>query len=286
MNKFILSLIIFLVALNLYASDYDTILKRMETYAKRPHITLFTLGKNDQGKDIIGMVVGDVTQAVRKHLVVGTHHGNERMAAELPFLFVDQIQKTQKLDTLYFVIPVLNISGYDRDRREETGSDGRTIDPNRDYEDACKTKVDFRLKSTELLSQFVEKEDIIAAVTIHGYVGSFTFPWGMHTSHYNTLDNAWLMEWAQKAAELNNYRVGTHGDIVYPADGAFEDWAYFKHGVWSYLLEIRSPSSDLNKDAAALVEFFKSAPSERSKHVGQKVNCLEKMLRLSHGVRP
>lgn len=286
MIKTFSTILLSLISLHLFAADYDTILKRMGEYAQRPNVGLFSLGQNDQGRDIMGMVIGDASRAVRKHLVVGTHHGNERMAAELPFLFVDQIQKSQKLDTLYYVIPVLNISGYDRNRREETSKEGKTLDPNRDYEDACKTKVDFRLKSTQLLSQFVEREDIVAAVTVHGYVGSFTFPWGMHTSNFSTLDNSWLMEWAQKTAKINNYRVGTHGDIVYPAEGAFEDWAYFKHGVWSYLLEIQSPRSDLQKDAQALVEFFKSAPSERSKHVGQKVNCVEKMLQVSNGIRP
>ena len=39
---------------------------------------------------------------------------------------------------------------------------------------------------------------------------------------------------------------GASTDVVYPCDGAFEDYAYWKHGMWSLLLELDSGSaSDL-----------------------------------------
>lgn len=285
MNKF-LPFVLALISLSSVADDYDRILSRLTELDKLPNTTLFALGKNDQGRDIMGIMVGDASRAVVKHAVVGTHHGNERAAAEVPLLFTEMIGKIADPSFLYYVIPVLNISGYNVARRGETGGDGRVHDSNRDYEDACTTKQDFKLKSTSLIAELIEREDIVSAVSVHGYVGTFTFPWGTEASDYRTQDDAFFTEWARKAVKVNNYKIGTHGGAIYPATGAFEDWAYYKLGVWSFLLEIRSPSSDLRKDAASLVEFFRNSPTERSRNVGQQVNCVERILKSLHNSRP
>lgn len=282
----LLSFVLLLSSLHAIADDYDKIVQKLQELDKLPGTTLFTLGKNDQGRDIMGIVLGNSSKARIRHLVVGAHHGNERASAEVPLLFVPKMLEGMKEDELYYVIPVLNISGYNKSRREETGSDGDTHDSNRDYEDACTTKADFQLKSTSLIAELVEREDVIAAVSVHGYIGTFTFPWGTNARDYSTLDNGFMETWAKKAVKINNYKIGTHGGAIYPAAGAFEDWGYYKLGVWSFLQEIRSPSSDLNKDAASLVEFFKSAPRERSRNVGQRVNCVERLLANQNRSRP
>jgi carboxypeptidase T len=277
MKKY-LSLCLLTLSLSSLAADYDKIVSRLKELDGLPHTTLFSLGKNDQGMDILGIVIGDASRATQKYVVVGTHHGNEKASALVPLLFAEETLKTLKNDEAYFIIPVLNISGYNRSRREETGPNNKNHDPNRDYEDACTVKEDFKLKSTKLLADLMEREDIVTAVTIHGYIGTFTFPWGTNAKDYETLDHAFLEDWAKKSVSVNKYQTGTHGGAIYPAAGAFEDWAYYKHGVWSYLLEIKSPYSDLKKDALALVEFFKHSPTERSRHLGQKVNCVERLL--------
>jgi Zinc carboxypeptidase len=287
MQKIMLGLILTFISFSSFAEDYDKILSRLQELSKAANTGLFTLGQNDQGKDIVGIVLGDPKTAIRKHLVIGTHHGDERAAAIVPFLFAELMLKDLDPEVLYYVIPVLNISGYNKNRRQEDDPRGSgTLDSNRDYEDACSVKVDFKLKSTSLIAEFVEREHIIAAVSVHGYFGTFTFPWGTDVKPFTTVDDALMLDWAKKAAKMNNYKVGTHGALVYPAAGAFEDWAYLKFGVWSYLLEIKSPMSDLNKDAQALVEFFKSAPSERSANVGQKVNCIKRLLSTRNRSRP
>lgn len=286
MSKILLLIVLSITSLNLFADDYDVILSRLNELDKKPNTSLFTLGQNDQGRDIVGIILGEPDRAATKHLVVGTHHGNERAAAQVPLLFVESMLNSLDNNTAYFVVPVLNISGYNKSRREEIGADGRSHDSNRDYEDACSTKADFKLKSTTLIADFIERENIIAAVSVHGYVGTFTFPWGTNAKDYSTLDNHYMEAWAKLAVKHNKYKVGTHGGAIYPAAGAFEDWGYYKLGVWSYLLEIKSPSSDLNKDAMSLVEFFKHAPTERSKNVGQVVNCVDRILNYSHKSRP
>ncbi len=285
MKKILLSLSLTLIACTAFADDYDKILARLSELDKLPNTTLFSLGKNDQGRDIMGIMIGN-TSARTKHVVVGTHHGNERAAAEVPLHFTELAAKSSDADVLYYVVPVLNISGYNRYSREETGSDGRTHDSNRDYEDACTTKQDFKLKSTTLIADLIEREDVVSAVSVHGYIGTFTYPWGTEASDYATADDAFFSEWAKKAVKVNNYKIGTHGGAIYPATGAFEDWAYYKLGVWSFLLEIRSASSDLKKDALSLVEFFKHSPTERSRNVGQQVNCVDRILKSMHNSRP
>ncbi len=282
-----ISFIVFtFITLTASAADYEKILARLNELDKLPNTTLFSLGKNDQGQDIMGIVVGDGRRAQTKHVVVGTHHGNERAAAEVPLHFTEIIANNFDSSVLYYVVPVLNVSGYNNYRREESGSDGDTHDSNRDYEDACTTKQDFQLKSTTLIAELIERENIVSAVSVHGYVGTFTYPWGTETSNYSTADDAFLSEWAKKAAKVNNYKTGTHGGAIYPATGAFEDWAYYKLGVWSFLLEIRSPSSDLKKDALSLYEFFRNSPSERSTNVGQEVNCMQRILGSLNNSRP
>lgn len=284
MKKNLLMMLLF--SFSSFAADYDKILTRLKEIDTLPNTALFTLGQNDQGTDIVGIILGDANTARQKYLVVGTHHGNEKAAAIVPLHFAEETLKNLKNDEVYFVIPVLNISGYNRSRREETGSDFKTHDPNRDYEDACTVKEDFKLQSTRLLAELIERENIVTAVTVHGYIGTFTFPWGTNAKEYETRDHLFLAEWAKKSVSLNNYQTGTHGGAIYPAAGAFEDWAYFKHGVWSYLLEIKSPYSDLKKDALSLVEFFKHSPHERSRHLGQKVNCVERLLANQEISRP
>jgi hypothetical protein len=181
MKKSFLIICIF-ASFNLFAAPYDAIVTRLQELAKKPQTSLFTLGQNDQGQSIVGIILGDASVAKTKHLMVGTHHGNERMAAEVPFHFANIVldalnnpnhpEHDKYENSLIYVIPVLNISGYNANRREEMGSDNRTHDPNRDYEDPCRTKADFGLKSTTLLAELIEKENIIAAVTLHGYIGT------------------------------------------------------------------------------------------------------------------
>lgn len=286
MLKSILATALLSVSLTAFADEYDRILGRLSELDKLPNTTLFSLGKNDQNRDIMGIMIGDPSEAKIRHLVVGTHHGNERAAAEVPLHFTELVANSPDLSTLYYVVPVLNISGYNRFRRDETGADGRAHDSNRDYEDACTTKQDFKLQSTALIADLVEKEDIVSAVSVHGYVGTFTYPWGTNAQDYSTLDDAFFSKWAKLAAKVNNYKTGTHGGAIYPATGAFEDWAYYKLGVWSFLLEIKSPTSDLKKDAASLVEFFKNSPTERSRNVGQTVNCMARILGALENSRP
>lgn len=275
MNIRIIPLLCLVLSTSTFA-NYAKIQSELEALHKRyPNISeFFSIGKNDQGTEIKGLrIAKDLSAEVLKsHLIVGTHHGNEVHAPDLAVDFTElllsrvdgnALSKTVDQDSFY-IIPVLNVSGYNSRSRREKAANGFSYDPNRDYPDACVFKKTFNLKSTNAIANFISNNDhIVSAVTLHGYIGTFTFPWGIYTKDTETADHIKFLDMAKEAAKHNNYRVGTHTDLIYPADGAFEDWAYHEHGVWVSLLEIQR-FTDLKKDALALLEYFNHAPKWRS----------------------
>jgi hypothetical protein len=213
--------------------------------------------------------------------VVGAHHGNETLSVTLALRFAnDLLAQLQDVNAphhaslaphIYYVFPVLNISGYNANRREESYRNGGTLDSNRDYPDPCGSDTPFQLKSTKLISEFIDSENIIGAVTIHGYYGSFTYPWGTFTTQSHTLDHDLFRSYGLNAVVANNYTTGTHGDVIYPTVGAFEDWAYYQHGVWVMLVEM-DRNANIGRDSESLLRYFSTVPTARSlqhEHTGR-----------------
>lgn len=275
---------------------YDDILRKLQDLkSKYPNLTEWvSLGTNDQGREIRGLRI-ELPSSFQKtpQLVVGTHHGNEVDAAPLAVAFAEKLLSILEnrsgqyyndlRDDVFYVFPVLNISGYDRRNRRERGAGGAWLDPNRDYPDACANKQDFQLKSVRNLSRFVFDKNIIGAVTIHGYVGTFTFPWGFYTSDSKSPDHQNFLSYTRYAVQANNYRVGTHKDVIYPASGSFEDWAYLEYGVWVALLEM-SRRANYDKDVEALIRYFTVIPSSRSGYHNHDGSCFtrDELRNISH----
>ncbi len=271
------------------ATPYDDATVRLQRLAAdHPGlVTMTDIGTNDQGVAIRGVRIEDPRSPATvkpRHLVVGTHHGNEELSADVAQSFAERLVAALEdpnaplhaalAGNVYFVVPVLNVTGYNVSRREETGRNGRTLDPNRDYPDPCTTDQPFQLASTKRLSEFVAAEDIVAAVTIHGYIGTFTYPWGIFTTNTHTPDHAAFQAMSQQVVAVNRYSTGTHADAIYPTAGAFEDWAYFEHGVWVMLLEIAN-RPNVTRDADSLLKYFAVAPEARSTqhdHMGSCTN--------------
>lgn len=270
------------------ADNYESMLAELtQLHADNPELTSWiTLGENDHGDTIKGLKIeasgGDFKA---NHLVVGVHHGNEQLSAEVALEFARQtieLMANTNLpragyvsDRIFHVFPVLNIPGFNRNRREETDGNGRSHDPNRDYPDPCDGgERTYKLKSTAALANYTVQQDIVGAVTIHGYIGTFTYPWGTYTSQTRTLDDNFFFDVTRAAATVNGYRVGTHADVIYPTVGAYEDWAYYMHGVWVTLLEIhRSP--DIEADAESLIAYFAQLPAVRSVNHEHTGSCLQ-----------
>lgn len=270
----------FFLSTQVSAAPYDLIKSDLAYIARlNPTITSrIVIGINDQGVEIEGLRIGSADATVQ-HLVVGAHHGNEQKSTDVAMAFIKEIVAAKHVsagldkkleNTAFHVIPVLNISGYNAGQRQERDASGRSFDPNRDYPDPCGNDSTFNLNSTDALSKYLIAENIIGAVTIHGYIGTFTFPWGTYTNQTESPDHDVYRNVTAQAVRVNQYRTGTHADVIYPTVGAFEDWAYHAVGVWTALLEIKN-NVNVTNDAQALVTYFNGIPTVRSEnhaHVG------------------
>ena len=274
---------------SVWSAEYDKIISSLTNLVDNNAeiVQWMDIGKNDQNQDIRGVKIENamfkVDEEKKNYLLVGTHHGNERQSAYLCVEAAEMMVSILKnrnhehyarlSASVIYVVPVLNIGGFNPYSRQERDKNGYSHDPNRDYPDPCDNNSYFKLMSTQNIANFVERNNILGAVTVHGYIGTFTYPWGMYTSNTKTADHRIYDMIGKECCKINNYRTGTHSDVIYPATGAFEDWCYNAHGVWTMLLEL-AHSANLEKDAAAVVKFFTLVPGERSKsHKHPGKNC-------------
>jgi carboxypeptidase T len=258
---------------------YKTIVDQMQALqARYPALShIFSIGQNDDGVDIFAMRISRSPQVLDGfkvgHLMVSTHHGNESAAPVFTMKFIADLLSRygtdQNLDDKEFtIVPVLNVSGYNANQRHEKGRD-----PNRDYANPCTLEPGGKLKSISLAINLAKSRIFSGSVTVHGYDGSLTYPWGLYADNYKTQDDNQYQQIFSKAAQLNGYRVGTAAEVVYPANGCYEDYVYWKHGMWSLLLELASGSdSDINGTVKAIASFYdqlNSSPSDKSQFLGK-----------------
>jgi carboxypeptidase T len=241
---------------------------------------LINLGTNDEGVDIVGLRVSLTPTQVdpRKvgHLLVSTHHGNELKATDFTLAFTQDLLRRYDSRELYSsklsdiewtIIPVLNVSGYNGNSRYEHGQDS-----NRDYPGPCNGGKGPTIKSIQLVMNLLKSRPFAASVTVHGYIGTMTFPWGVNTTNTHSHDHNAYDRMFAKAASFNGYRYGTSTDLIYSAEGTFEDYVYWKHGIWSLLLEMRDGSaSDIRTSVPAIQAYFDqvdSSPSVKNQMTG------------------
>lgn len=238
MKKYI-SIILFAFSINAFAVPYATVKEFIKNLAlQNPTTTeLVSIGYSSNKEEILGLKIGNGSV---NHLVVATHHGNEYGSTEVAKAFAAELAKEPLRDRTVFIIPVLNTSGYNKNQRNELG-----FDPNRDYPGPCVTSNSFNLNSTKALADFVEKNNIVASATLHTYYPGVLYPWGISTHDLVTPYESDFIHLAQLATIESHYKVGNSTEELYPADGTFEDYAFWKHGVWSLLFELgftHSPS--------------------------------------------
>jgi carboxypeptidase T len=251
---------------------YDKVKAMMKQIAEsHPQTTqLIQVGDSNSGEPIVGLQIG---RGQTRNLVVATHHGNEYGSTAVAVGFADALAKQPLQGQTIFVIPVLNIAGYNAGQRREP-ADGRTWDPNRDYPGPCGTEGPFRLKSTAALAKFVAENQIVTSATLHTFFPGVLYPWGISTRDTSTpYDN--IFEALGKAATyISQYAVGNSTQLLYPADGTFEDYAFAKHGIWSLLFELgksHNPNSNqiaemVRVNVPGLMKFLATAPRSRAQN--------------------
>lgn len=246
---------------------YKTVVDQLERFQQQnpQFASLISLGENDEGTQLIGLRISTTPKvhstSKLSYLVVGTHHGNEGKSPDLALKFIEdmlarynstEILRGQLDEKQWVVVPVLNVTGFNRNQRWEYGHD-----PNRDYPGPCHSGQGGKLKSINALRTHLKTHRYVGAITIHGYIGTLTYPWGVSTTNTHTHDHNAYASATGKAAQHNGYRHGTSTDLIYPATGTFEDWVYWKYGSWSLLVELDSGSKrDIEDTSLAMQTFF------------------------------
>jgi predicted deacylase len=248
---------------------YDDVVIQMEQIAKDypAQVQVFTLGMNDQGLAIKGLKIGN---GATNSLVVATHHGNEYGSTEVGIGFAKYIAKSPIKDQTVWIIPVLNISGFNKNLREEKKATA-SLDPNRDYPGPCMYGKTFQLRSTSALAQFLVDKNIVISATLHTYSAMVVYPWGISTHDLSTPHDHDYKKLVSAATIESGYQTGNNTELLYPADGTFEDYAYWKHGIWSLLFELgfsHNPDPQavlnmVNSNNPGIKRFLETAPKER-----------------------
>jgi len=267
-------------------NNYAQVLKTMDQIAATNpmNVQVFTMGTNSQGQAIKGLKIG--TGSVNS-LVVGTHHGNEYGSTAVALGFAQELAKNPIQKQTVYVIPVLNISGYNRNDRFEINDKQSTTDANRDYPSPCKQDVPYQLKSTEALAQFLIDKNIQISATLHTFWPAVVYPWGISTTDLSTPYDDQYKSLVAAATVESKYQTGNNTQLLYPADGTFEDYAYFKHGIWSLLFELgfsHNPDAQAIKNmidvnTPGLRRFLEQSPTVRVTQHEFKGHCDTRILK-------
>lgn len=230
-------------------AKYGDVQSFMKTLvAKYPqNVKSIFVGASDSGLPIEGLAIGN---GPVKNLVVASHHGNEYGSVEVARGVAASLAESPIQGQTVYVVPVLNIGGYNaKDRRETAGH--QSFDPNRNYPGPCGTEGPFTLKSIQSLASFVDHEGIVSSATLHTFFPAVVYPWGISSHDLSTPYDDLFKGLVESATVESHYQTGNSTEVIYSADGTYEDYAFWKHGIWSLLFELgnsHSPSlADVNE---------------------------------------
>jgi len=260
-------------------SNYDKVVTTLQQIAQQnpANAKLISIGVNDQGTPIQALQIGN---GPVNALIVATHHGNEYGSTAVALGVADALAKNPVAGETVFVVPVLNVTGYNRNSRYENGISG-SFDANRDYTGPCKKGSTYNLKSTKALADFIDTRNIQISATLHTYWPAVVYPWGISTRDLSTPYDSQYQALVAAATQESRYQTGNNTDVLYAADGTFEDYAYWKHGIWSLLFELgfsHSPDQTAIKNMVdvnvpGIRRFLETSPKERVANHGFTGRC-------------
>jgi carboxypeptidase T len=252
---------------------YAEVVSSLNTLATNysSNVKTFILGDSDSGQKIVGVQIGS---GPVHNLVVGTHHGNEYGATEVALAFATTLAAQPIVGQTVYVIPVLNIGGYTTRTRTEDDTHHKTFDPNRNYPSPCGTEGPFTLMDTKALDQFISDKGIVASATLHTFSPAVTYPWGFSTHDLTTGYDTIFKGLVTQATLDSHYPAGNTTDLIYPANGSFEDYAFLQYGIWSILFELGGTHTPNATQTAELIRvnvpglrrMLESAPTTRADH--------------------
>jgi len=234
-------------------------------------VRVVKVGESDSGDIIEGVAIG--TGSVH-NLVVAAHHGNEYGSTEVAMGTAASLAEQPIAGQTIYVVPVLNIGGYNQKNRHEQDVNGHYNDPNRDYPGPCGTDGPHNLKSTKALARFVDQENIVTSATLHTFYPAVVYPWGFATTDLATEYEDLFKTMVGNATEWSHYQTGNGTEVIYPASGTYEDYAFWRSGVWSILFELGMSHNPSQKDIDKMIrlnvpgirKMLERAPQVRAEH--------------------
>uniref|UniRef100_A0A7S0ZJS0 Peptidase M14 domain-containing protein n=1 Tax=Timspurckia oligopyrenoides TaxID=708627 RepID=A0A7S0ZJS0_9RHOD len=242
----------------------------------------------------------------RPHMIIsGELHGNERIGpqvtVELVRLLTSQFGKdpwlTELLKTrVLVIIPTTNAVGYSQNARYERGSDGKDLDPNRDFPFDQFPELCMRTVAARSLNEMFREFRFQLMLTFHGGANVIGYEWG-DTSHCSGGSDGGLGAPSCSRAEDHSfmhalglrmqsyagtagtfektYDLGSMGETVYPVKGGLEDWAY---GASWYGNEIQC-RPDTSKGLAAY-------PISKTTRNSDKQRCITYLIEAGNQKQP
>ncbi len=97
-----------------------------------------------------------------------------------------------------------------------------------------------------------------AMISMHSFAGMNLFPWGWTNTH--SPNDAALRRIASRMSQLNGYRTGQPGEILYNASGTSDDWSYGVLGIASFTIEAASCGSFTPAYPCTGTDFTRNLP--------------------------
>jgi hypothetical protein len=97
-----------------------------------------------------------------------------------------------------------------------------------------------------------------AMISLHSSAGMNLYPWGWSTK--DSANEAGLRRIATRMSQLNGYRNGQPGDILYTASGTSDDWSYGELGIASFTTELASCGSFTPAYSCTATDWAKNLP--------------------------
>jgi len=97
-----------------------------------------------------------------------------------------------------------------------------------------------------------------AMISIHSFAGMNLFPWGW--TNRDSGNHAALRSIASRMSQLNGYRFGQPGEILYNASGTSDDWSYGELGIASFTIELASCGSFTPAHSCTTTDFNRNLP--------------------------
>jgi hypothetical protein len=82
------------------------------------------------------------------------------------------------------------------------------------------------------------------------------YPWGISASgdDLKTPYDDLFKQLAAATVQESHYGTGNSTEMMYPADGTFEDYAFWKHGIWSLLWELGTSHTPSQSEVDQMVQ--------------------------------